>query len=112
MRSSLRKIVSWLMILIITFSSIQAASALDARQINPDPECHFIDPQPSAPGIVDSGNDCQHHSICITHCQFVSIYALAPMRLSLPAPTRLKRSADNSPLITRYPDQLTRPPKS
>ena len=111
-----KHLFSWLLVLVMIFSTIQVTMANDTDQSNQGINCHTSHMQMSGnlSDICPMQNDqeCQQHSSCVVN---FTIAALPLLNTLLPTHrdvAQLKFIFEINTFASRYPSQLKRPPRS
>ena len=108
--------ISWLLILIITFGSLQTVLSGDIDLKNPTTNCHSLKIQTSEADFKHNNEKstvdyCQNFSACVAHYNCAPIQPSTLSQLSARVLVHLEDLAGNVALISRYPGLLKRPPK-
>jgi hypothetical protein len=116
-RSRVRKLVSWLLILILSTAPFQSSIAMhfDANASVQDNQVLVTQPQEAA-STSDSqsciANFCQSFSTCASHLNCNPVASSSPPQLSAYAQFFYQLLIGDVSVSTRFPDLLKRPPKS
>jgi hypothetical protein len=116
-RPRVRKLVSWLLILIISTAPFQSSIAMHFDMNAPVQDNQVLVTQPQeAVSTSDSQscivNFCQLLSACAAHLNCNLVTSSGPLQLSAPAQFFYHPLIGDVVVSTRFPDLLKRPPKS
>ena len=115
--SRVRKLVSWLLILIISTGPFQSSMAMhfDMNASAQDNQILVAQPQETV-STSDSQscivNFCQSLSACAAHLNCNIVTSSSPLQLTAPAQFFYHLLIGDVLVSTRFPDLLKRPPKS
>lgn len=115
----LKKIYSWLLILIMTFSAVQSAMAIDFNQHKQEQECQMMQMSLSDASGLQADDNCpmeQGESKCVdTECITSSCITELQLSHALLWPlgaTSQHILTDGDAILNHYPELLQRPPRS
>jgi hypothetical protein len=115
--SRVRKMISWLLILIISTGPFQSSIAMHFDANAPVQDNHVLVTQPQeAASTSDSQscivNFCQSLSACAAHLNCNLVTSSSPPQLSAPGQFFYHLLIGDVSVSTRFPDLLKRPPKA
>jgi hypothetical protein len=116
-RPRVRKLISWLLILIISTAPFQSSIAMHSDMNAPAQDNQFLGTQPQEGASTSDSqscvvNFCQSFSTCAAHLNCNLVTSSSPPPLSAPAQFFYHLLIGDVSVSTRYPDLLKRPPKS
>lgn len=120
MRYMLKKIYTWLLILIMAISAVQGAAAFDFNQNKKGQECQLMqmslsdDNNSGADGNcpIKHGENNGFDNECITPCDFSSLQDPHATRLGIGANSQKNILTGGDTILSHHPELLQRPPKA
>ena len=106
-----RRLISWLLILVISASPFQASMAMHIDLVDPGRNSRLLIEQSRETAFVNDTqsctvNYCQVTSSCAVHLNCNPIYSSSPPQLDAQAQSFLYRLIEDEPVSTRFPDSL------
>ena len=115
--SRVRKLVSWLLILIISTAPFHSSIAMHFDMNASAQDNQVLVTQPQEAVSTSDGqscivNFCQSFAACAAHLNCNLVTSSSPLQLSAPAQFFYHHLIGDVVVSTRFPDLLKRPPKS
>ena len=113
----LDRMVSWLLILIISIAPFQSSLAMHFDSNDPAQDNQVLVSQPQETVSTSDSqncvvNYCQSFSACAAHLNCNPVTSSSPLQLSAPAQFFYHIAIGDASVSTRFPDLLKRPPRS
>jgi len=101
--------ISWILVLMVSFSSVQVSMAADFNPDSHGTNCQMTDMNKDC--ALNHDEHCQNHVSCVGHTS--SFFQISSQtQLNISKPSSIKFTIDNERVQAQYPELLKRPPRS